>query len=61
MVLAGLAVVVGPLIGGALGGIAGMRERVRSLGGTFAVTSAPGAGTLVRVTLPTQVTEAGDE
>lgn len=46
---------------GTHGGIAGMRERVRSLGGTFAVTSAPGAGTLVRVTLPTQVTEAGDE
>ena len=43
------------------GGIAGMRERVRALGGTFAVIAAPGAGTTVRVRLPTQVAEADDD
>lgn len=34
-------------------GLAGMRERATWLGGTFAVTSSPGAGTRVRVELPT--------
>ncbi len=43
------------------GGLAGMRERVRALGGTFAVSAAPGAGTTVRVRLPTQVAEADDD
>jgi len=33
-------------------GIVGMRERARALGGDFAIESAPGAGTAVRVTLP---------
>ncbi|MFQ5856844.1 MAG: ATP-binding protein [Anaerolineae bacterium] len=33
-------------------GLAGMRERVEMLGGTFAVDSAPGEGTRVRVYLP---------
>jgi len=34
-------------------GIAGMRERVKQLNGTFALESAPGQGTTVRVSLPT--------
>ena len=34
-------------------GIAGMRERVKQLNGSFAIESAPGQGTTVRVTLPT--------
>ncbi len=33
-------------------GIAGMRERVEVLGGTFSVNSAPGRGTVVRASLP---------
>jgi signal transduction histidine kinase/ligand-binding sensor domain-containing protein len=33
-------------------GIVGMRERIESLGGTFAVESAPGRGTGVEITLP---------
>jgi PAS domain S-box-containing protein len=33
-------------------GIAGMRERVQHLNGTFQIESVPGRGTLVRVTLP---------
>jgi signal transduction histidine kinase len=33
-------------------GLVGMSERVRLLGGTFSLTSAPGAGTQVCVTLP---------
>jgi signal transduction histidine kinase len=33
-------------------GIVGIRERVRALGGTFAIESAPGAGTTLRATLP---------
>ena len=43
------------------GGIAGMRERVRALGGSFEIASAAGQGTRVRVRLPAQVTEAGDD
>lgn len=33
-------------------GLAGIRERVALLGGTFAVDSAPGGGTRVAVSLP---------
>ena len=33
-------------------GIAGMRERIRLLDGTFAVESAPGGPTVVSVSLP---------
>jgi PAS domain S-box-containing protein len=33
-------------------GVAGMRERIRQLGGTFAVESTPSGGTLVRACLP---------
>ena len=33
-------------------GIVGMRERIESLGGTFALDSAPGRGTGVEITLP---------
>jgi signal transduction histidine kinase len=33
-------------------GIGGMRERTRQLGGRLEIHSAPGSGTLVRVTLP---------
>lgn len=43
------------------GGLAGMRERVRALGGTFDVTSRPGMGTMLVATLPTQVAETGDD
>jgi signal transduction histidine kinase len=40
-------------------GLAGMRERVERLGGTFEIESTPGGGTLVRVSIPTgQVTAA---
>ncbi len=37
-----------------------MRERVEVLGGEFAVTSAPGHGTSVTVTLPVEI-ETRDE
>jgi two-component system sensor histidine kinase NreB len=37
--------------GGGLG-LRGMRERVRAIGGTLAVESAPGKGTAIRVTVP---------
>jgi signal transduction histidine kinase len=33
-------------------GLASMRERARSVGGTLTITSAPGAGTRVRLSLP---------
>lgn len=33
-------------------GLTGMRQRVRSLGGTIEIDSAPGAGTTLRVTVP---------
>jgi signal transduction histidine kinase len=42
-------------------GLAGMRERVEILGGTFAVVSAPGEGTVVRAQLPLTVPEVEDE
>lgn len=35
-------------------GLAAAKERVEALGGSFVVTSAPGAGTAARVTLPVQ-------
>lgn len=40
-------------------GIAGMRERVHQLKGTFEIDSAPGRGTAVRVTLPTLPPRSG--
>jgi signal transduction histidine kinase len=40
-------------------GLAGMRERVRELGGELVIESAPGAGTRVAVTLPQNEYEAG--
>lgn len=39
-------------------GISGMRERVKQLGGEFAIESSPGAGTTVRVALPMERAEA---
>ena len=42
-------------------GLAGMRERVEILGGTFSVQSAPGHGTLVRAALPLQLLEEESE
>jgi signal transduction histidine kinase len=33
-------------------GIAGMRQRVDELGGTFCVLSQPGGGTMIQATLP---------
>jgi signal transduction histidine kinase len=42
-------------------GLAGMRERVEILGGTFAVASAPGEGTVIRAQLPLTVPEVEDE
>jgi len=42
-------------------GIAGMRQRVEILGGTFSVESAPGEGTLIRASLPLAALEPGDE
>ena len=38
-------------------GVAGMRERVSSLGGELWVTAAPTRGTLVRATIPLRATE----
>jgi signal transduction histidine kinase/ligand-binding sensor domain-containing protein len=38
-------------------GVAGMHERARAAGGTVVVTSAPGQGTHVNVTLPAEPTE----
>ena len=42
-------------------GLAGMRERVVILGGTFSVQSAPGRGTVVRASLPVAPVEAEHE
>lgn len=42
-------------------GLAGMRQRVEILGGTFSVESAPGEGTLIRASLPLAALESGDE
>jgi signal transduction histidine kinase len=42
-------------------GLAGMRERVEILGGSFSVQSAPGRGTVVRASLPMAPLEAEHE
>jgi two-component system sensor histidine kinase NreB len=42
-------------------GLAGMRERVESLGGTFSVKSEIGKGTQVTARLPLQGEEGEDE
>ena len=42
-------------------GLAGMRERVEILGGTFSVQSAPGKGTVIRAALPLALLEAESE
>jgi len=39
-------------------GMLGMEERVRQLGGHFEIQSAPGKGTILRVTLPIPVAAA---
>jgi signal transduction histidine kinase len=51
----------GIIAGRAQGGLAGMRERVQALGGTFQVSSVRGEGTCVHVTLPASVAGDGDE
>ena len=43
------------------GGLAGMRERVQALGGTFDVDSSRGDGTFARVRLPIAFAGGGDE
>jgi signal transduction histidine kinase len=45
----------------AQGGLAGMRERVQALGGTFEISSVRGKGTRVWVRLPASVPGDGDE
>jgi len=47
------AVGVTPTESGGLG-LVGMRERATALGGTFEVSSAPGGGTVVQVTIPVE-------
>ncbi|WP_220635297.1 sensor histidine kinase [Georgfuchsia toluolica] len=42
-------------------GLAGMRERVEILGGSFSVQSAPGSGTLIRASLPLRLLEEENE
>ncbi len=42
-------------------GLAGMRERVETLGGTFSVRSAPDQGTVIRASLPLAPVEAEHE
>jgi signal transduction histidine kinase len=39
-------------------GLAGMRSRAERLGGTLAVTAAPGRGTTIEVVIPTALVEA---
>ena len=43
------------------GGLAGIRERVQALGGTFEISSTPGEGTAFHVRLPAQVAETADD
>lgn len=43
------------------GGIAGMRERVQVLGGSFDIDSTPGLGTVARIRLPMDLPDAPDE
>jgi len=45
--------------GGGLG-LVGMRERATMVGGMLTIDSAPGEGTMVRVTVPAQSPEGGD-
>jgi PAS domain S-box-containing protein len=45
--------------GGGLG-LVGMRERATMVGGILTIDSAPGEGTMVRVTVPAQSPEGGD-
>lgn len=49
------------LRGGGHLGLAGMRERVEALGGSFAVASSPNNGTTVRATLPLSQQENNDD
>ena len=42
-------------------GLIGMRERVTLVGGSFQIEAAPGAGALIRVRVPIQLLNAGDE
>ncbi len=42
-------------------GLAGMRERVRALGGSFHLESSPGHGTVIKASLPTRVPGGDDE
>jgi len=49
------------IAGGGHLGLAGMRERLEILGGTFAVESAPGQGTAIRAVLPLALAERDDE
>ena len=41
-------------------GLLGMRERVESLGGSFSIHSAPGAGTEIRLQLPLRPASVGN-
>jgi ligand-binding sensor domain-containing protein/signal transduction histidine kinase len=41
-------------------GLIGMRERIAKLGGQFCLTSAPGSGTQVRLTIPARKPAAGE-
>ena len=41
-----------PWVGGLIAGLANLRDRVESVGGTLTTESEPGAGTQVRVRLP---------
>jgi signal transduction histidine kinase len=48
-------------LGGPSGGLAGMRERARLLGGRLTIDSAPGSGTRLRLVLPLPHTGAGEK
>ncbi len=53
-------VLASPHIGKHLG-LRGMQERVQALGGTLDITSAPGQGTTIRITLPCSEAESAHE